>query len=133
MYSWKLGRSRSPLSASANERIDEVVTQNVDLYEGYYEYTDQSNDGCFYYPVFEETPESIVLPGPCDDRIQAKANFDAGAVSINLNLILQRLMVKLNQYSIVSTDDFFWIPTFLVKNATPHPTPQSGANSATGY
>ncbi|KAI8424832.1 hypothetical protein MSG28_006760 [Choristoneura fumiferana] len=79
VYSWKLSRSRSPLSTSANERIDAVVTENVDLYEGYYEYTDQSNDGCFYYPVFEETPEAIILPGPCDNRIQAKANFDAGA------------------------------------------------------
>ncbi|XP_061721996.1 uncharacterized protein LOC133528577 [Cydia pomonella] len=76
IYSWKMSRSRSGLSQAANDRIDEVVKNNVDLHENYYENTDQSNDGCFHYPVFNEAPPAIVLPGPCDDRIQAKADFE---------------------------------------------------------
>ncbi|XP_047994051.1 uncharacterized protein LOC125232436 [Leguminivora glycinivorella] len=79
IYSWKMSRTRSGLSQSANDIIDEVVRQNVDLHENYYEPSDQSYDGCFYYPVFEETPAAIVLPGHCDDRIQAKADFDVEA------------------------------------------------------
>ncbi|XP_063387670.1 uncharacterized protein LOC134673601 [Cydia fagiglandana] len=79
IYSWKLSRSRSGLSQSANDAIDVLVNNNVDLHENYYELTDQSNDGCFHYPVFDETPAAIVLPGPCDDRIQAKADFEVNS------------------------------------------------------
>ncbi|XP_063628207.1 uncharacterized protein LOC134799701 [Cydia splendana] len=79
IYSWKMSRSRSGLSQSANDAIDELVNNNIDLHENYYELTDQSNDGCFHYPVFDEPPSAIVLPGPCDDRIQAKADFEVNA------------------------------------------------------
>lgn len=33
--------------------------------------------------------------------------------------------MKFNQYSIVSTDDFFWVPTFLVKKTPPLTPPLS--------
>ncbi|XP_072929716.1 uncharacterized protein [Epargyreus clarus] len=79
IFSWKLARSRDGLSNASRAIIDDIVNRNVDLFEGYYEETDQSNNGCFHYPVFPETPEFITLPGPCDETIRAKANFNAAA------------------------------------------------------
>ncbi|XP_026760679.3 uncharacterized protein LOC113519703 [Galleria mellonella] len=76
VFSWKLGRYQYPLSPQANERIDAIVTNNTDLYAGYYEHTDQSNDACFYYPRFDELPNYITLPGPCDERIRGVSGFD---------------------------------------------------------
>ncbi|XP_037876122.1 chlorophyllide A binding protein isoform X2 [Bombyx mori] len=78
IYSWKLSRTRGGLSAAANNAINTVVTNNIDLFEGYYTNTDQSNDACFHYPVFDR-PTAIELPGPCDERIRGVANFNTAA------------------------------------------------------
>ncbi|KPJ13950.1 Apolipoprotein D [Papilio machaon] len=75
IYSWKLSRSQTGLSQSANNTINQVVSNTTDLFEKYYERSDQSNAACFHYPVFDEMPASITLPGPCDQSIRAKANF----------------------------------------------------------
>ncbi|CAK1583857.1 unnamed protein product [Parnassius mnemosyne] len=79
IYSWKLSRSQSGLSQLANNIINEVVTNTTDLFDGYYDNSDQSSDACFYYPVFDSLPSMITLPGKCDETIRAKANFDASA------------------------------------------------------
>nr|XP_049704849.1 uncharacterized protein LOC110376413 isoform X13 [Helicoverpa armigera] len=76
IYSWKLSRSRAGLSEAANIIIDELVSQNIDLFEGYYRYTKQDNSACFHYPVHDELPDSIILPGPCDDSIRGIPNFN---------------------------------------------------------
>ncbi|XP_041970035.1 uncharacterized protein LOC121726651 [Aricia agestis] len=76
LYSWKLSRSQEGLSTNANERIEAIVNNTVDLFSGYYEETDQTLNGCFYYPEYEGEP-SIDLIGPCDETIQAKQDFDA--------------------------------------------------------
>ncbi|KPI92172.1 Apolipoprotein D [Papilio xuthus] len=77
IYSWKLSRSQTGLSQSANNTINQVVSSTTDLFENYYETSDQSNAACFHYPVFDEMPPAITLPGPCDQSIRAKANFNA--------------------------------------------------------
>ncbi|XP_037294072.1 uncharacterized protein LOC115446804 isoform X2 [Manduca sexta] len=79
IYSWKLSRSRTGLSANASRAIDEIVSNNIDLFEGYYRYTDQSNNGCFHYPVFPVLPNYITLPGPCDTSIRGVSNFNSNA------------------------------------------------------
>lgn len=50
--------------------------------ENYYQPTGQSSNDCFYYPVFTETPDSIVLPGACP-TISAKPNFEPARVRIS--------------------------------------------------
>ncbi|XP_068619407.1 uncharacterized protein [Battus philenor] len=77
IYSWKLSRSQSGLSQAANNAIDTVVTNTTDLFEDYYERSDQSSNACFYYPVFDQLPATITLPGLCDASIRAKPNFNA--------------------------------------------------------
>ncbi|CAG5005077.1 unnamed protein product [Parnassius apollo] len=79
IYSWKLSRSQTGLSESANNATNEVVTNTKDLFEGYYDNSDQSSSACFYYPVFDSLPSMITLPGECDETIRAKANFNASA------------------------------------------------------
>ncbi|GBP17935.1 Apolipoprotein D [Eumeta japonica] len=77
VYSWKLGRGTA-LSGQANEAIDSIVSSQMSLFEGYYEYTDQSDDACFHYPEFVDPP-FIELPGLCDGTIRAKPDFDFAA------------------------------------------------------
>ncbi|XP_013135715.1 PREDICTED: uncharacterized protein LOC106101136 [Papilio polytes] len=79
IYSWKLSRSQAGLSQSANNSINQVVSNTTDLFENYYESSDQSNAACFHYPVFDEMPPAILLPGPCDQTIRAKANFNTAS------------------------------------------------------
>ncbi|CAH2044979.1 unnamed protein product, partial [Iphiclides podalirius] len=77
IYSWKLSRSQLGLSQSANEAINAVVSNTTDLFENYYEESDQSDAACFYYPVFDQLPPAINLRGPCNDTIRAIPNFNA--------------------------------------------------------
>lgn len=79
IYSWKLSKSRSGLSNAAEEIINQLVSDNIDLWEGYYRTTQQDNNGCFFYPVFDTLPYSIELPGPCDTSITGVNNFNAAA------------------------------------------------------
>ncbi|XP_050354414.1 LOW QUALITY PROTEIN: uncharacterized protein LOC126776158 [Nymphalis io] len=79
VYSWKLSRSQSGLSANAASRINQIVSNTGDLFENYYDETDQTLTGCFHYPVFTEPPAVIDLLGPCDQTIRAKANFNVQA------------------------------------------------------
>uniref|UniRef100_A0A2A4JV19 Lipocalin/cytosolic fatty-acid binding domain-containing protein n=1 Tax=Heliothis virescens TaxID=7102 RepID=A0A2A4JV19_HELVI len=79
IYSWKLSRSRAGLSEQANSVVDELVSQNIDLFEGYYRYTKQDNAACFHYPVHDELPDSIILPGPCDESIRGVPNFNSNS------------------------------------------------------
>ncbi|KAJ8723730.1 hypothetical protein PYW07_007710 [Mythimna separata] len=76
LYSWKLSRSRDGLSEAANHAIDELVSSNIDLHEPYYRTTRQDNEACFYYPVFEQAPQSIELPGPCNESVAGIPNFN---------------------------------------------------------
>ncbi|KAJ8714188.1 hypothetical protein PYW08_007808 [Mythimna loreyi] len=76
LYSWKLSRSRSGLSEAANNAINELVSTNIDLHEPYYRTTRQDNEACFYYPVFDQVPLSIELPGPCNESIAGIPNFN---------------------------------------------------------
>ncbi|XP_059047399.1 uncharacterized protein LOC131842848 [Achroia grisella] len=76
VFSWKLGRHQSELSPQAKARIDEAVTNNRNLWAGYYEDAGQNNDACFYYPRFNELPDYITFRGPCDERIRGISNFD---------------------------------------------------------
>lgn len=80
VYSWKLGRTKDGLSEESNARIDEIVYEKVDLFQGYYENTDQSLDACFHYPTFDNPPY-IRLTGPCNDTIVGISNFNIDAVS----------------------------------------------------
>ncbi|XP_026333313.1 uncharacterized protein LOC113240270 [Hyposmocoma kahamanoa] len=77
--SWQLSRSREGLSEGNTAAIDAIVSNNDDLFEDYYEVMNQTSDGCFYYPDFNELPEEIRLPGPCDNRITAMPDFNAAA------------------------------------------------------
>lgn len=82
------------------------MSNNDDLFEDYYEVMNQTNDGCFYYPDFNELPEEIRLPGPCDNRITAMPDFNAAAVSLILRQVLCRVsywaLVNPLQYSQIS-------------------------------
>ncbi|XP_061721997.1 uncharacterized protein LOC133528578 [Cydia pomonella] len=75
IYSWKLSRSQLGFSQAANDRIAQVVTDTLDLFDTYYQTTGQTSADCFYYPVFEGTPEAIVLPGACP-TVSGVANFN---------------------------------------------------------
>ncbi|CAG9565650.1 unnamed protein product [Danaus chrysippus] len=79
VYSWKLSRSKSGLSPAAITRINQLVSNTSELFEGYYDVTDQTSRGCFYYPDFPQPPSSIILPGPCNETIRAKPNFNTTA------------------------------------------------------
>ncbi|CAH0728579.1 unnamed protein product, partial [Brenthis ino] len=76
VYSWKLSRSQQGLSAEAERNIGEIVNRTRDLFQGYYEITDQTTRGCFHYPEFAQLPYEIELIGSCDPTIRAKANFN---------------------------------------------------------
>ncbi|KAF9407326.1 hypothetical protein HW555_012606 [Spodoptera exigua] len=101
IYSWKLSRTRGGLSESAQLAIQEHVNNNIDLFEGYYRTTKQDNAACFYYPVFEQLPLSIELPGPCDASIQAVPNFDRALVSGQCNRV--EFVNNEDTFSVVST------------------------------
>ncbi|KAJ0173509.1 hypothetical protein K1T71_010658 [Dendrolimus kikuchii] len=79
IYSWKLSRSRSGLSQNATNAINAIVSDNIDLWEGYYYNTKQTDDACFHYPIFDTLPASIILPGRCNETIRGIPNFDAVA------------------------------------------------------
>ncbi|XP_050551204.1 uncharacterized protein LOC118275267 isoform X3 [Spodoptera frugiperda] len=81
IYSWILSRSRAGLTESAQLAIQEHISNNIDLYEGYYQTTKQDNAACFYYPVFDQLPLSIELPGPCDASIKGISGFNQAAFS----------------------------------------------------
>ncbi|CAH4038096.1 unnamed protein product [Pieris brassicae] len=79
VYSWKLSRRQAGLSPEAVDSINKVVSDSLELWEGYYEDTDQTDKGCFHYPEYDTLPEEIVLIGRCDDSIKGVANFNASA------------------------------------------------------
>lgn len=61
---------------------------NIDLFDGYYSYTEQTSAACFHYPEFEELPDLIELEGSCDETISGVPNFNATAVRFIQRLIL---------------------------------------------
>ncbi|XP_039757924.1 uncharacterized protein LOC120632183 [Pararge aegeria] len=79
IYSWKLSRSQAGLSETAVARITQIVRDTQPLFERYFENTDQTPNGCFHYPSFDDLPPTIELVGHCDTRITGKANFDVEA------------------------------------------------------
>ncbi|CAH2243005.1 jg19448 [Pararge aegeria aegeria] len=79
VYSWKLSRSQAGLSETAVARITQIVRDTHPLFERYFENTDQTPNGCFHYPSFDDLPPTIELVGHCDTRITGKANFDVEA------------------------------------------------------
>ncbi|CAG9565651.1 unnamed protein product [Danaus chrysippus] len=72
--SWILSRSRQ-LSQSAQVAVDDVIRSEVELNTRFYVQTNQSDDGCFYFP--EPSGQRVIFPGQCDETIQAIANFNA--------------------------------------------------------
>ncbi|XP_045485998.1 uncharacterized protein LOC110999208 isoform X1 [Pieris rapae] len=79
VYSWKLSRQQAGLSPEAVDNINKVVSDSLELWEGYYEDTDQTDKGCFHYPEYDTLPEEIVLIGRCDESIKGVPNFNASA------------------------------------------------------
>lgn len=96
VYSWKLSKTRAGLSEAANNVINELVSKNIDLHERYYEKTGQDHAACFYYPVFDEIPLSIELPGPCDESITGVPNFNVNDVSCHLMVPVYSTCTKNN-------------------------------------
>ncbi|XP_050664604.1 uncharacterized protein LOC126965205 isoform X19 [Leptidea sinapis] len=78
VYSWKLSRNQEGLSAQAVSNINTIVSQTEDLFEGYFEDTNQTTDGCFYYPQYDTLPDQIVFSTPCNENIRGVPNFSAG-------------------------------------------------------
>ncbi|KAL4702780.1 hypothetical protein ACJJTC_002320 [Scirpophaga incertulas] len=76
VYSYKLSKSESGLTASAIESINEAVLKRDDITEKYFEKTARDNDDCFYYPDYDGTESVIRLPGPCP-AVSGVANFNA--------------------------------------------------------
>lgn len=80
MYSWILSRTRQ-LPASAQIEVNQVIDSIIDLNNAYYEETDRTDEGCFYFPV--PSPDEIVeFRNPCDETIPAVSNFNISAVRI---------------------------------------------------
>ncbi|XP_075983119.1 uncharacterized protein LOC142981240 isoform X2 [Anticarsia gemmatalis] len=77
IFSWKMSRSQSGLSAAANTAINQVVNDQIFLWDGYYETTGQDSNACFHYPVFDQLPSTIDLIGACPTNIRGVANFNA--------------------------------------------------------
>lgn len=75
VYSWKLGRKREGISEEAHTKINVIVREHPDLHFRYYEDTDQGHYACFHYPEFDN-PSNIELPGPCNETIIGKNNFN---------------------------------------------------------
>jgi hypothetical protein len=86
-----MSRTQSGLSPNANASINAIVSARKDLFELYYETTGQDSNACFYYPVFDGTPNVIRLPGSCDPSIKGIPNFNADAVSNSRVPNLRRL------------------------------------------
>ena len=79
--SWQLSKQLSGLNTEHTNAINAAIEANADLDLAQYDKTSQSNEACFYYPVWDTLPPTIELPGPCDSSITGFANFDAAAVS----------------------------------------------------
>ncbi|KAH9643023.1 hypothetical protein HF086_013584 [Spodoptera exigua] len=73
--SWVLSRSGT-LSATAQATINQAIIDTPDLFDGYYQTTNQDADACFSYPTFDSKWEYIELPGDCDTRIKGVDDFD---------------------------------------------------------
>nr|ACB54956.1 polycalin [Helicoverpa armigera] len=64
--SWKLSRRQTGLSTSDISAINNVIATTQGLNQNYFRSTSQTNQACFYYPVFPTLPDTIDLPGPCE-------------------------------------------------------------------
>ncbi|XP_063831228.1 uncharacterized protein LOC135080516 [Ostrinia nubilalis] len=86
VYSWKLSRTRSGLSANAVTSINSAMADVVVLGQQYYESIDQSLDACFFLP--ELAPgEPVILVGQCDPNITVVQDFNATRYLGNWRLI----------------------------------------------
>ncbi|XP_045776254.1 uncharacterized protein LOC123874798 [Maniola jurtina] len=74
--SWKLSRTPQ-LTASAIERINQVVNRIDVLNERYFEVDDQSDQACFYLPP--PGPNTPIFRGQCDQTIPVVGSFNATA------------------------------------------------------
>ncbi|CAH0690321.1 unnamed protein product [Spodoptera exigua] len=75
LFSWIIGRSRQ-LSQEVQTKVDQVVNSYTELNYQYFKMTDQSFDGCFFYP--EVSSEPVVYRGQCESvNVQAMNTFDA--------------------------------------------------------
>lgn len=82
VYSWILSRRRE-LSWFSQEEVNQIIDSILDLNHIYFHQTDQTDDGCFYFP--EPSPDQLVeFIGPCDDSIPVVENFDIPNVRICL-------------------------------------------------
>lgn len=82
MLSWKLSRSRSPLTTQAENDINAVIRTIPVLDQRYYVRNNQSDEACFYFP--DPEPGKVVeFPGKCDQTIQAEPRFNLTAVSLS--------------------------------------------------
>ncbi|CAB3249407.1 unnamed protein product [Arctia plantaginis] len=77
IFSWILSRSPDGISAAAQNITSELISSNIDLWEGYYEPTGQDDDACFFYPPLDQLPGVVELRGPCPTNIRGVPNFKA--------------------------------------------------------
>lgn len=84
MFSWIVSRTRQ-LPESAQIEVNQVINSIIDLNHVYYQQTDQTDDGCFYFP--EPSPDQVVeFRNPCDESIPVVSDFNLLAVSIFIYL-----------------------------------------------
>lgn len=69
------------MPAAGNTAINNVVNTIPVLDQRYYETTDQSVAGCFYFPEPQQGVP-VVFPGQCDQTINAVPNFNLQQVSV---------------------------------------------------
>lgn len=73
VWSAKHSKTRS-LTDAAQNAMATIITNNIVLYNEFYQSVDQTDATCFYYPTI--TQGSIIIPGQCDANIPVVQNFN---------------------------------------------------------
>lgn len=89
VFSWILSRQRE-LNSEAQMNVSKVIDSLLELNNAYFLTTDQSSEGCFYFP--EVNPNAPVrFRGKCDETIQAVPNFNP--VLVNTTVLFLVLLL----------------------------------------
>lgn len=79
VYSWILSRERT-FNATVETEVNNLIDSILELNHIYYLHTDQSLEGCFYFP--EPNGQPVTFRGQCEmNNASAMTGFDAVAVS----------------------------------------------------
>lgn len=81
----------STLSASANTAIDSIVNGINVLDNQYYQQIDQSDTGCFYFPIPDGN--TVFFRGQCDESVQVVSQFNVERVIIRNTLKIHNFML----------------------------------------